>query len=421
MARRNMTALRAAIGAVTGVAEGLTQRDVLKQKQQQEQEASQIRQFQLLTQAGFRPTPLRSTMDPAALGATALETPEMPTMGSQALQSAFEQARRRDLAPQPARPGALETPVRLALDTAKTRQFERGAAMQPAQPAMQTAVPGLGRIGWQAPETDEEKQAREMQRYEAQLGVQQRVRGIEAAQEQQAKTQQAERLADLYTKTYALPDRRPLPRDMAMVAAMQGKTPIDMGFVEKAMSNQERVRLSLDMQRLNLGEREYELKRREQDRRESDSQRRREGLPVSVQGKLAGYDSGVLMVNDVRSIIKENPDAIGPVKGRLWSAVVDAADKSGVPVRAAIEGLTGEIRNQRFGGALTATEAKLAEEFLPTKKDSAVNALSKLDRLQKFLETKRQGIFMTYKQPYAPIYTESPAPASAAGTTNPYR
>ena len=141
---------------------------------------------------------------------------------------------------------------------------------------------------------------------------------------------------------------------------------------------------------------------------------RRERLPVSAQGKLAGFDSGVLMVGDVRSMLEQSKDAIGPIKGRMFRSILDANDQAGVGARAAIENLSGEIRNQRFGGALTANEAKFAEAMLPSEKDTAETAFKKLDQLESYLERKREGIFRVYKQPYERVNaTAAPSPKAS--------
>ncbi len=160
-------------------------------------------------------------------------------------------------------------------------------------------------------------------------------------------------------------------------------------------------------------DREYQLRKDEFERKETDSILRRERLPVSAQGKLAGFESGVLMVSDVRSMLSQNMEAIGPIKGRMFRSILDANDKAGVGTRAAIESLSGEIRNQRFGGALTANEAKFAESMLPSEKDEATNALKKLDQLENYLERKREGIFRVYKQPYERVNATAPQESSA--------
>ena len=424
MARRGFggTALRAALGAVTGVAEGLQQREILAAQRKQQEEANALARFGALRSAGFGFAPVRTSADAAAREAFALETPELPapTMGGSAMGTALAKAMQGGLGVSSRPTGMLETPISLALDTSKTRQFERGAAMQPANAAERVKLGGM-EFGVVSPEVQAQNEMdREMAKYQKQLEAQEGIRATTEARKTATAEQQATRLANLYTKTYADAQGRPLSQDMALAAAMQGKTPLEMGFVEKPMSPQERVRLNLDMQRLNLSEREYALKSREQDRRESDSQRRREAMPSGAQRRLEGLDGGVLLVGDVREMLKATPGAVGPVKGRMLGSVVDAMDKQGVGARASIEAMSGEIRNQRFGGALSVNEAKFAERFLPDAKDSYETAMTKLDQLEKFLETKRKGVFMTYQQPYRAIYTEG-APAASGGAANPYR
>ena len=432
---RGLNALQLALGAVGGGISGYQtaqarrlEEERLKRAEARQTELDKLTQEQqlfsrasALTGMGFRPTEVRTAPDEAAKSVTALAMPEIPTtMGETPLRSALGRATQAGMGVSGKPTGMLDTPVSLALDTTKRQQFERGAAMQAANPEMQMNLPGVGRVGFAAPLSEAEKSRQRMEEYRGQLGVQQEFKTQEAAREAAGQEQKVARLADLYVKTYTDASGRPISRDMAMAAAMQGKTPMDMGFSERPMSNQDRVRLALDMQRLNLSEREYALKLREQDRRESDSQRRRETMPAGAQRRLEGLDGGVLLVGDVRETLKTTPDAIGPVKGRMLGSVVDAMDQQGVGVRAAIEAMSGEIRNQRFGGALSTNEAKFAERFLPDAKDSYETAISKLDQLEKFLETKRKGVFMTYQQPYRPIYTGD-APPSAGGAANPYR
>jgi hypothetical protein len=199
----------------------------------------------------------------------------------------------------------------------------------------------------------------------------------------------------------------------------QKKSPfLPMSAKERADLANEARRLSISEAAVGRADRDYDLRLREQDRRESDSVRRREAFPVSVQGKLAGIESGVLMAGDVREAIASNPEAIGPVKGRVFRSVLDAMDKEGVGVRASIESLSGEIRNQRFGGALTANEAKFAEGMLPSEKDDAEVAISKLTQLENYLERKREGFFRVYRQPYSPLAASQPQGGDSASSAS---
>lgn len=243
---------------------------------------------------------------------------------------------------------------------------------------------------------DEEAKARQLQQAERVKATEaQRVTALKAA-DRQAQIAQYESLG------YNKKDATMLVDNASAFTAMRGQD------ISAATSRESQSRTDA------RADRDYALRVQEQQRREADSALRRERLPSGAQSKLAGFDSGVLMVGDVRSMIEQNKDAIGPIKGRVFRSILDANDKAGVGTRAAIESLSGEIRNQRFGGALTANEAKFAESMLPSEKDEAENALKKLEQLESYLERKREGIFRVYKQPYERINAvESSAPKAS--------
>lgn len=172
---------------------------------------------------------------------------------------------------------------------------------------------------------------------------------------------------------------------------------------DEARRRREERREITPYQRAQLGMDERRLKLQEDalKQRQTDSTWRQSKLPAEAQKRLSGFDSGVEMVADARALIKEYPEAVG-LKNMLWSQAVDRMDPQGVAARAAIESLAGEIRNQRFGGALTANEAKFAERFLPGPTDRADGVIIKLDRLEKYLESKRRGIYSSYGGSYVP-------------------
>lgn len=149
-----------------------------------------------------------------------------------------------------------------------------------------------------------------------------------------------------------------------------------------------RQRYGLEVRRVGLAEQAAR-------QRETDAEWRRNKLPAAAAAKLSGFESGIMMTADVRNQIEGNKEALG-LKNLAWGQLVNRIDPEGVSVRASIEALSGEIRNQRFGGALTANEAKFAERFLPSATDRADVALRKLDQLEKYLDMKRKGIYDAY-------------------------
>lgn len=154
----------------------------------------------------------------------------------------------------------------------------------------------------------------------------------------------------------------------------------------------QQAQLEIDRKRLKLQEDAAKT-------RATEAEWRKTRLPAAANAKLAGYESGVLMVADVRNQLEGNPEAVG-LKNMGWNQIVNRLDPTGVGVRASIEALSGEIRNQRFGGALTANEAKFAEQFLPNATDRSDVAMAKLQKLENYLEMKRKGIYSVYGGDY---------------------
>lgn len=253
MARRGfggMTALRAALGAAVGVGEGLQQREVLAAQKKKDEEAARIQRIALLNQLGFRPEMARMTADPAAREAFALETPQLPspTMGSSQMSNLFAKATQRDMKVSPdkmslarpveltgtpfqqamqkvglnVRPDITAAPVatttpRKPLDDTRLRQFERGAAMQAATPEMQTEVPGVGKIAWRGPQTEEEKTALELSKRRKELELTQEF------DEKRLNTER-ERMRSVYRAAY------PMANAAQVEAMANGIKPDDMGL-----------------------------------------------------------------------------------------------------------------------------------------------------------------------------------------------
>ncbi len=248
---KGMTALRAALGAVGGGLEGYAQFQAMEQKRKREEEAAslqrEITRFNALQAAGARFELPRQTPDAAARPATALEMPEMPgPMTAAGQQSMLGRALQAGMGVSKAPTGGLDTPIQLALDTTRTRQFERGAAMQPAVPQERIRIGGLD-LAVRAPETEEEKFARELKKYEAQVGVQQRIQDAAA----QRSSERQRLIDDEKVKTLVL----------AGVPEAQARAGISMGakFGDLMETPESRRRAEMDYRNLSLNERRYAL------------------------------------------------------------------------------------------------------------------------------------------------------------------
>jgi hypothetical protein len=369
------------LGGAAGGFQGYEAKKAKDLQAQKDEEDRQIKQLAMLNQLGFRATgPVRETPDEAARNIVGdiQEAAPMPKFDS-TLNRAFGAAQQRDFGVAEKPTGALTTPVSLALDSSKIGQFERAKGMQPAGPEMQVNTP-LGRMGFTR-ETPEQKKAKEDAAFE------QSIAGF---------SQEEKRIARL---------ARVLPSNVlqAITQPKEGRQP--------------RLQLTQEGQIINLDTKEvYNVPGFKKTPKEPRSQPEK-SMPEGSRKRLEGYESGIFMVRDAIGMLNEQPQAVGPLKGRVWRAALDAYDKAGVGVRAYLENLSGEIRNQRFGGALTATEAKFAESMLPSDKDLAENAITKLVQLERYLEQKRKALYKINKMEYEPVFP-SEAPAQK---TNPYR
>lgn len=288
--------------------------------------------------------------------------------------------------------------------------------MQAANPVDRITVGGM-ELGVRAPETPEEKAANELRVYEQKGKI-----DTDTALSR-ARAERGLKLEDFNLKVQQLTEAG-IPRQQAIAATaanadfadlfLTPKNKLDAELSNRRLANEDRDYLF----RVSASNRDFELRQKEYDRRLADSEARRERMPEGARKRLEGLDAGAVMVRDVTNMLTATPDAIGPVKGRLFRSVVDALDKDGVGVRAYMEALTGELRNQRFGGALTATEAKMAEGWLPNEKDNYESGLVKLQRLEQFVETKRKALFTVHKQEYTPIF---PPADEKSPAQNPYR
>lgn len=190
-------------------------------------------------------------------------------------------------------------------------------------------------------------------------------------------------------------------------------------FITKPMSEEDRERLAIARGQLDVDRGRLALSRAELGQTGGAGVK----LPAAAQAKLAGYESGLSMTASLRQMMDANKDATG-LKGLMWGPALDRLDPEGVGVRSAMEALSGEIRNQRFGGALTASEAKFAERFLPSDKDNYQTALTKLDGLERYLQQKTEGLFKAAqfgKNGWQPSPEERVEPRKPGETVAQYR
>lgn len=144
-------------------------------------------------------------------------------------------------------------------------------------------------------------------------------------------------------------------------------------------------------------------------------------IPSASRQKLEQSESAMEQLESLRTAVQQNPSAVG-AKSYLPGFFIDRRDPKGAAIRATIELIAGEIRNARFGGALTKTEAEFALRSLPDATQRPDVLLSRIDALQRFLESRRRSVFNTYGVPYEPLVpppeARGDASVSSGGRTN---
>jgi len=372
------------LGGVSGGFEGYERKKANELQAQKDEEDRQIKQLAMLNQLGYEHadlTPADTTPMARPFGADITTTAPKPAFDT-TMGRAFTAATKRDLGVAQQPPSPLTTPVSLALDATKGRQPEQPKGTPASSAGIQVNTP-FGRMGFTR-ETAAQKAAR------ADAAFEQSIAGFSEEQKQIA------RLA------------RVVPSNV-LQAITQPKEPraINLQYIKETGQYFNPVTGEI-----------VDAKGAKIPPKEPRSQPER-SMPEGSRRRLEGYESGIFMVRDAIGMLNENPQAVGPLKGRVWRAALDAYDKAGVGVRAYLENLAGEIRNQRFGGALTATEAKFAESMLPSDKDLSENAITKLNQLEKYLEQKRRALYKINKMEYEPMFP-SEAPTQKKPSTSGY-
>jgi hypothetical protein len=298
MAQGVLTALQAALAGVSGGITGAQQYREMEAKRKREAEAANMQRdlfrLQLIQASGGRLAPPTEPVRAAAPAAPAMAMPSTDTvlqralartqtqefgpMATPATQAALEPGRRQALgmetpplartslgelldrqtgrlgvagamptpmaesAPAPVRltsqPPAMPTPTRRR-ETLGGMEFELlTAADQKAQEDAEfdRAIAGL---------SQEEQSIARLARRLPQAAVQSILKSRETSAERTVKDQEREGTITLLQNAYVGPDGKPLPRAQAEYAARMGKDPIDLGFVTRPMSPEDRERLNI--------------------------------------------------------------------------------------------------------------------------------------------------------------------------------
>jgi len=106
-------------------------------------------------------------------------------------------------------------------------------------------------------------------------------------------------------------------------------------------------------------------------------------VPTQVTESVLTHENLIGQINNAIKLIQENPDSIGYAQGLLPLDLLNRKDPKGIPARASIADLVSGVRKDRSGAAVTLSELEVLKPFLPTNKDNAQLAISKLRGLRK--------------------------------------
>ncbi len=377
MARRGaLTALQAVLAGVSGGAQGYVQQQELERKRQQERAAQERQQAMDLITFGERAIEPGSLATRAPMGAPRAEAPRTalpPSAVSLPTGPVDFGGAMRQLEQEEARPSGT-TPLRIGDITLnipigqRARDIKRSEALLAERDLLTAAV--------QRAETEGAIKTRQEREAEAE-GNRSAFEELRALGEERGEFQPNRRYADRLANYYKM-------REIT---------------AQRAMTPYQQEQLSLERRRLDIAE------------------GKAKDLPVAARNSLSRLDASVLMTQNIDALIQQNPDALGGVKNFLPAQATNRIDPAGVEVRAAVEALSGEIRNLRFGGQLTGGELSQAMTMLPDRQDEPAAALAKLRQLSQFLEQKRQGVYNAFGGVYTPLGSTGSTTGTTGGAT----
>ena len=409
------------LGGAAGGFEGYERRKAKELQAQKDEEDRQIKQLAMLNQLGFRATgPVRETPDEAArniVGDISAEVPKPAfdtTMGR-----AFGAAQKRGfgVAEQPTIP--LTSPVSLALDTTKNRQFERARGMQAANPETQMSVKGIGRIGFAPPETEEEKFARELKKLELQQDL---IEKRTAATNDRANRgyfailKKAGRMPNVEYDDVKDIDLKSAYDELKQERSLTGALE-RVRFGGQLGSYMPGVVGPDNQPQIMFGTRGGSLT----PTGVGSAQTSDANIPAADRRNMAELESSIKELDKAIAVVEANPKAFG-IKTVLGNLPLTRVDPKGVSARADVTKSVTGFRRTEFGTAMSKQEGELGAPIFPViggfrGGDEADAVVAKLRAIRESaalkLNTTREFYGMPAVAPGGAAQPAAPAPAKA--------
>lgn len=143
------------------------------------------------------------------------------------------------------------------------------------------------------------------------------------------------------------------------------------------------------------------------------------------KGALTNIDNLILSLKD-EATRAEDPEYKGDLHLGAWNYLGDTVrqrtDPEGVPLRAAIANISGQVIHDRSGAAVTVGEMERLKPFLPAPTDDAATALKKAQTLRGMLGDEMRAYNSMFGADYGyKGLTPRGAPPAAAMTTAPVK
>jgi len=424
MARRGFgsTALRAALGAVAGGLEGAQQAEALRRKQKLDEENAAFSRASVLSSLGLRPTMVRDTEDPAARNVVSLEQPSFAPRGSSpALASALQQGMGVDTSARSlSKPTTMSTanPLTTALDTATTRMkdFERQQSSLPANPAMQMQLPGVGRIGFRGPETEEEKAEQELAKFEGQQGVLEKREQGKFDREnrgyfdvlKKAGEIPSDATFEMYRNIPLKPAFDEYKQQVSMAGAMD-RAKLMAGSQSQMGSYVTGTPEGAETPQILFGTRGGQLTPTGV---QAPTKPTESKIPPADKKSMIELEASIKEIDKALASVEASPKAFG-IKTVLPNVALTRTQ--GVKPRADVVGAIVKLRRTEFGTAMSRQEKESGESLFPAGGDSQETLKDKLTALRE----KAQLELDTKREYYGTQPAAAPPPAAKAATEDP--
>lgn len=170
----------------------------------------------------------------------------------------------------------------------------------------------------------------------------------------------------------------------------------DDGFFNQTFAQVRNTKGYLDKQGAKM---DMQLKQSQIAKNYADAQKEKSagsGKPMAAEqtDRMAGYDSSISMLSDLRDTLEAQKDNFGPISGRAASA--NPWNTSGQSVDAIFNKAAQTIGKALEGGKLTDADISRYRSMLPKQSDTPEVASEKIDQIERMIAERRNADIGTF-------------------------